>query len=69
MDISVILCTYKRCDSLAAALGPPSLYADPSKAKEILGWKAKRNLDEILVSAWKWQQKLEGGRGSRQFSV
>jgi UDP-glucose-4-epimerase GalE len=38
---------------------PPSLYADPSKAKEILGWAAKRDMDEILTSAWKWQQKLD----------
>jgi UDP-glucose-4-epimerase GalE len=38
---------------------PPSLYANPAKAKEILGWVAKRNVDEILTSAWKWQQKLE----------
>lgn len=36
---------------------PPSLYADPSKAKEVLGWEAKRDLDEILISAWKWEQK------------
>ena len=44
---------------------PPSLYADPSKAKEILGWVAKRDMDEILVSAWKWQQKLEDAKDLR----
>lgn len=38
---------------------PPSLYADPSKARQVLGWAAQRNLDEILLSAWKWQQKLD----------
>jgi UDP-glucose-4-epimerase GalE len=38
---------------------PQSLYADPAKARKILGWGAKRDLDEILISAWKWQQKLE----------
>lgn len=38
---------------------PPSLYADPSKAQMVLGWAAKRDLDEILLSAWKWQQKLD----------
>jgi len=38
---------------------PPSLYADPSKAREILGWTAKRDLDEILLSAWRWQRKLD----------
>jgi len=38
---------------------PPALYADPSKAKEILGWVPKRDLNEILISAWRWQQKLD----------
>jgi UDP-glucose-4-epimerase GalE len=38
---------------------PPSLYADPARAKQILGWVAKRDMNEILLSAWKWQQKLE----------
>jgi UDP-glucose-4-epimerase GalE len=38
---------------------PPSLFADPSKAKAVLGWTAKRDLDQILMSAWKWQQRLE----------
>jgi len=38
---------------------PPSLYADPSKAKEVLGWSARRDLDEILLSAWRWQRKLD----------
>eukprot|EP01038_Epipyxis_sp_PR26KG_P014173 gene14173-19018_t len=30
-------------------------YADPSKAKEELGWIASRNLDEMCVDLWKWQ--------------
>ncbi|MGO9940396.1 MAG: UDP-glucose 4-epimerase GalE, partial [Terracidiphilus sp.] len=38
---------------------PPSLYADAAKAKEVLGWVAKHDIDEILSSAWAWQQKLE----------
>jgi UDP-glucose-4-epimerase GalE len=38
---------------------PPSLYANPAKAKEVLGWAATRDIGEILTSAWKWQQKLE----------
>jgi UDP-arabinose 4-epimerase len=41
---------------------PPALYADPSKAKEVLGWAAMRDMDEILTSAWKWQQKLEAAK-------
>ncbi len=31
-------------------------YADTTKANEVLGWKAKRHLDEALASAWKWEQ-------------
>jgi UDP-glucose-4-epimerase GalE len=38
---------------------PAILYANPARAKEILGWVAKRDIDQILASAWKWQQKLE----------
>jgi UDP-glucose-4-epimerase GalE len=41
---------------------PPALYADASMAQSVLGWKAKRGLDDILMTAWKWQQKIEGRR-------
>jgi UDP-glucose 4-epimerase len=30
-------------------------YADPSLAKELLGWEAKRTLAEMCVDAWRWQ--------------
>jgi UDP-glucose 4-epimerase len=33
-------------------------YADTSKANEVLGWKAKRSLDEAVASAWAWEKKL-----------
>jgi UDP-glucose 4-epimerase len=36
------------------------LYADPSQSKSVLGWEAKRDLDEIVRSAWKWEQRLQG---------
>jgi UDP-arabinose 4-epimerase len=36
---------------------PPILVADPEKAKRVLGWTAKRNLDDIVSSAWRWMQK------------
>ena len=38
---------------------PPALWANATRARQILGWTAKRDLDTILTSAWKWQQKLE----------
>ena len=34
------------------------VWADPTKANTVLGWKATRNLEDTLRSAWKWQQKL-----------
>ena len=43
----------------ARAGDPATLYADPSGAKEVLGWQATRDLDEIVRSAWKWEQKLQ----------
>jgi UDP-glucose 4-epimerase len=34
------------------------LVADPGKASKVLGWKAEHGLDDIIASAWRWQQKL-----------
>jgi UDP-glucose 4-epimerase len=31
-------------------------YADPSLARELLGWHAERGLDAICADAWRWQQ-------------
>jgi UDP-arabinose 4-epimerase len=36
---------------------PPALIADPSKAQSLLGWTAKRNLADIVASAWTWMQR------------
>lgn len=37
---------------------PDKLIANPKKALEVLGWKAKyTNIDDITGSAWKWQIK------------
>lgn len=35
-----------------------SIYANVSKSKSELGWQATRTLEESMISAWKWQQKL-----------
>lgn len=34
------------------------IWGDCSKANKELGWKADTPLDDVLASAWKWQQKL-----------
>ncbi len=33
------------------------IYADPTLANNILGWKAERSLEEMLKSAWLWESK------------
>jgi UDP-glucose 4-epimerase len=38
---------------------PPELVADPSLAKKLLNWKAKRSFEEIVSTAWKWDEKME----------
>ena len=34
------------------------IWGDCTKANKVLGWKAESSLDDVLASAWKWQQKL-----------
>ncbi len=36
---------------------PPALVADPAKAQSVLGWTARRNLTDMVSSAWAWMQK------------
>ena len=35
-----------------------AVYSDTTKSQQVLGWKADRKLDEMVVSAWRWQQRL-----------
>lgn len=34
------------------------IWADPKKANEVLGWHAEADIDDVMRSAWKWQQRL-----------
>lgn len=36
-------------------------YADPSKAKAVLHWQAKRTLDDMCRDAWNWQSRNPHG--------
>lgn len=36
-------------------------YSDPSKALEVLGWKAERGLDEMCEDSWRWQKNNPEG--------
>jgi UDP-glucose 4-epimerase len=35
-----------------------AVYADNSKAKKILNWSPKRTVEDMLMSAWEWDQKI-----------
>lgn len=34
------------------------VWAEPTKANQILGWKADTPLDQVLISAWEWEKKI-----------
>jgi UDP-glucose 4-epimerase len=38
----------------------PKLYADAKLAEEKLEWKANKSLEEMIASAWQWEQKVRG---------
>jgi len=37
---------------------PPALVADPRRAQHLLKWQAKRSLQEIVATAWKWMERV-----------
>ena len=50
---------YKLVDRRAGDIA--KCFANPSYAKEILGWVAKRNLDEMSEDSWRWQSNNPNG--------
>jgi UDP-glucose 4-epimerase/UDP-arabinose 4-epimerase len=52
---------------------PPSLVANPGRARELLGWSATRSsLDQIVADALRWESQPRYGagvRGTRKASV
>ncbi len=36
-------------------------FADPSYAKEVLGWEAKRGIEEMCEDSWRWQSQNPDG--------
>jgi UDP-glucose 4-epimerase len=41
------------------------IWADPSLAADLLGWRAGRGLDEMLADHWRWQQRHPDGYAAR----
>ena len=44
-------------DAPRRAGDPVALWADCSRAQEVLGWKARYGLDDIVSSAWAWHSR------------
>ena len=32
------------------------MYADPTKAHTLLGWRAEKSLEDMCADSWRWQQ-------------
>jgi UDP-glucose 4-epimerase len=39
----------------------PAFWANAEKAHQVLGWKAKRSLSEMMEDAWRWQSQNPNG--------
>lgn len=40
---------------------PDEVYANAQKAKDLLGWEAKKNVDDMCKDSWNWQSKNPNG--------
>jgi UDP-glucose 4-epimerase len=40
-------------------------FADPSYAKKVLDWEAKKDIDEMCIDTWRWQSKNPSGYMSK----
>lgn len=48
---------------------PSAIWADTDKAARVLGWRAQRNLGDILASAWRWHSTHPEGYGATSATV
>ena len=39
----------------------PTCYADPAKSREVLGWEATKNQEDMCRDTWHWQSKNPNG--------
>ena len=56
-ETSGVKLSYKICGRRSGDV--EKIWGDVEKARKILGWQAKRGLDEMTLSAWRWQQHLQ----------
>lgn len=38
------------------------IWADPGRANNVLGWKAEKSLDDMMLSAWNWEKLIHNQR-------
>jgi UDP-glucose 4-epimerase len=48
-------------DAPRRAGDPAAIWADTTRAAEVLGWQATRGLDDIIGSAWAWHSRHPDG--------
>ena len=51
----------ERYEELCARSEQPDFYADPKKAREEIGFVAKKNLEDMCADTWKWQSQNPNG--------
>jgi UDP-glucose 4-epimerase len=47
----------------------PACYADPTLAREVLGWQALRDIDAMCADSWRWQRTNPNGYGEQPAAV
>ncbi len=58
---------YKIVDRRAGDIA--TCYANPSYAKEVLGWKAERSLEDMCVDSYRWQSNNPDGYKSKKNEI
>ena len=38
-----------------------TVYADATKAREVLGWEAKKTIEQMCEDSWRWQKNNPNG--------
>jgi len=50
------------CEIVARRPGDvDACYADPSRARRLLGWEAHRDIDAMCADSWRWQRMNPNG--------
>jgi len=66
-----VIKTFEKCNSLKLNYSISNrrpgdvieIYADNKKAKQKLGWIPKYNLEDMMLTAWQWELKINGEQG------